>query len=167
MYGTVARDKRMKRSDSQGQVGAAPGEALESRCFKIERLAAGVGQTTGSVASAVHSALADGDGHLPIAIGCKGCGTRDSFSNIRGRNNKSVDECLQQESVSRRSVSEHSLRTPDRVKVEGEARQDTDRTRSATRQEGEQPQLAEKASPGQGRARQSAVGSPPSPYSKK
>ena len=94
----------------------------------------------GSLASVVNSILADREGNLPIAIGCKNCGSRDSFSNIRDKNNKSVDECLQQESISQNSITEASLRTPRAVRIMEDANEDvdhdpliTDRTGSISR----------------------------------
>ena len=85
----------------------------------------------------VNSILVDKEGSLPIQIGCKNCGTRDSFTNIRNQNNKSVDECLQQESISNHSVSEHSHRTPTptRVNFNTDGFLITDRTGSISRQE--------------------------------
>ena len=88
---------------------------MESKLFKIEP----VKQTAlleSSLASHVNSVLVDKEGSLPIAIGCKNCGTRDSFTNIRDKNNRSVDVCLQQESISHRSISEKSAQSPVRIK---------------------------------------------------
>ena len=88
---------------------------MESNLFKIEPVMNAAGLQS-SLASHVNSVLADKEGGLPIAIGCKNCGTRDSFTNIRDKNNRSVDVCLQQESISHRSISEKSAQSPRKIK---------------------------------------------------
>ena len=71
---------------------------MESKLFKIEPIKQAGSES--SLASQINSVLVDKEGSYPIAIGCKNCGTRDSFTNIRDKNNRSVDVCMQHESIS-------------------------------------------------------------------
>ena len=79
---------------------------MESKLFKIEPIKQAGRES--SLASQINSVLVDKEGSYPIAIGCKNCGTRDSFTNIRDKNNRSVDVCMQHESISQKSISEKS-----------------------------------------------------------